>query len=132
MLVTDFDGTLAEIVSDPVEALIMPGSLHGLERLVNRLRRVAILSSRPTSDLESLVPLAGADLIGDSGVGHLPLEARQRLDSFNAHAARNAPAFEPDDPGCPSRLAVWQYSITPSKPDVDVDLASSDFPFWWP
>ena len=49
-----------------------------------------------------------------------------------SHAARNAPAFEPDDPGCPSRLAVWQYSITPSKPDVDVDLASSDFPFWWP
>jgi len=48
------------------------------------------------------------------------------------HQARNAPAFAPDDPGCPSRLAVWQYSITPSKPDVDVDLASSDFPFWWP
>lgn len=49
-----------------------------------------------------------------------------------SHAARNAPAFGPRDPGCPSRLAVWQYSITPSKPDVDVDLASSDFPFWWP
>ena len=49
-----------------------------------------------------------------------------------SHAAGNAPAFEPDDPGCPGRLAVWQYSITPSKPDVDVDLASSDFPFWWP
>lgn len=49
-----------------------------------------------------------------------------------SHLAKNAPAFGPDDPGCLSRLAVWQYSITPSKPDVDVDLASSDFPFWWP
>ena len=88
MLVTDFDGTLAEIVSDPVEALILPGSLQALERLVDRLRRVAILSSRPTSDLEGLVPLAGGDLIGDSGIGHLPLEARQRLDSFNAQAAK--------------------------------------------
>ena len=88
MLVTDFDGTLAEIVSDPVEAVILPGSQQALERLVHRLRRLAILSSRPTSDLESLVPVAGADLIGDSGVGHLPLEARQRLDSFNARAAK--------------------------------------------
>ena len=93
MLVTDFDGTLAEIVSDPVEAVILPGSLHALERMVYRLRRVAILSSRPTSDLESLVPLAGADLIGDSGVGHLPLEARQRLDSFNARAAKQLRTF---------------------------------------
>jgi len=50
-----------------------------------------------------------------------------------SHAARNAPAFGPDDPGCPSRLAVWQYALSAaSHPDVDVDLASSDFPFWWP
>lgn len=88
MLVTDFDGTLAEIVSDPVEAVILPGSLQALGRLVNRMRRVAILSSRPTSDLEGFVGLAGGDLIGDSGVGHLPLEARQRLDRFNAQASK--------------------------------------------
>lgn len=87
MLVTDFDGTLAEIVSDPVEAVIMPSSLRALKLLVTQLRRVTVLSSRPTSDLESLVPLAGAELIGDSGMGHLPIEARQRLDRFNAEAA---------------------------------------------
>jgi hypothetical protein len=51
----------------------------------------------------------------------------------HSHAASNAPAFRPDDPGCASRLAVWQYSLSAaSHPDVDVDLASSDFPFWWP
>jgi len=50
-----------------------------------------------------------------------------------SHAASNAPAFGPDDPGCPGRLAVWQYSLSAaSHPDVDVDLATSDFPFWWP
>ncbi|HEV2218547.1 MAG TPA: glycoside hydrolase domain-containing protein [Candidatus Dormibacteraeota bacterium] len=50
-----------------------------------------------------------------------------------SHAARYAPAFNPDDPGCPSRLAVWQYSLSSgSTPDVDVDLAGSDFPFWRP
>ena len=88
MLVTDFDGTLAEIVSDPGDAVILAGSLHALERLVDHLGRAAVLSSRPTSDLERLVPLAGADLIGDSGIGHLPLEARMRLDRFNAQAAK--------------------------------------------
>ena len=93
MLVTDFDGTLADIVSDPDEAVIVPGSLRALERLVGPLRRVAILSSRPMSDLESLVPLAGADLIGDSGIGHLPLEARMRLDRFNAQAAKVLRSF---------------------------------------
>ena len=88
MLVTDFDGTLAEIVSDPVEAVILPASLSALERLTRSMRRVAILSSRPTPDLESLVPLAGADLIGDSGIGHLSTEDRMRLDRFNAEAAK--------------------------------------------
>lgn len=88
MLVTDFDGTLAEIVADPQEAVILRASMAALKRLTGILRRVAVLSSRPASDLESLVPLAGADLIGDSGLGHLPLEARQRLDHFNARAAK--------------------------------------------
>jgi len=50
-----------------------------------------------------------------------------------SHDARNAPSFGPDNPGCPGRLAVWQYSLSaPSHPDVDVDLATSDFPLWWP
>ena len=88
MLVTDFDGTLAEIVSDPQEAAILPASLAALERLTGLLRRVSVLSSRPATDLEGLVPLPGGDLIGDSGMGHLPLEARQRLDHFNARAAK--------------------------------------------
>src|SRR5258706_13727031 len=50
--VTDFDGTLAEIVSDPVEAVILPASLHALDRLVDQPRRGAIRMRSPTSDPE--------------------------------------------------------------------------------
>lgn len=88
MLVTDFDGTLAEIVSDPAEATVLPASLEALRRLTGALRRVEILSSRAASDLQRLVPLASADLIGDSGMGVLPTADRQRLDHFNAGAAK--------------------------------------------
>lgn len=93
MLVTDFDGTLAEIVSDPAEAEILPASLSALKRLVMALRRVAVLSSRPTSDLEALVSLSGGDLIGDSGMGLLSSTDRERLDRFNAKAAKLLRAF---------------------------------------
>lgn len=49
------------------------------------------------------------------------------------HAARNAPAFNPYNPLCAGRLIAWQYSLsTASHPDVDVDLAYSNFPFWYP
>lgn len=87
MLVTDFDGTLAEVVSDPGQAAILPASAAALERLSARLRRVAVLSSRPTSDLARLVPVRGIDLIGDSGLSDLTSDERRRLDRFNIEAA---------------------------------------------
>lgn len=51
-----------------------------------------------------------------------------------SHAAGNAPVFNPDDPGCPSQIVAWQYSISVPRyiPDVDVDLAFSSFPLWRP
>jgi trehalose-phosphatase len=88
MLVTDFDGTLAEIASDPGHAVILPESLAALRRLSGLLRRVAVLSSRPTAVLERLVLLRGADLIGDSGAGDLTAQERGRLDRFNLEAVR--------------------------------------------
>jgi trehalose 6-phosphate phosphatase len=88
ILVTDFDGTLAPIVSDPKDACILPASLAALQRLSALLRRVAVLSSRPTADLEELVPLQGIDLIGDSGVMDITPDERSRLDLFNVKAAQ--------------------------------------------
>ena len=93
ILVTDFDGTLAEIAPDPTEAHILPASLAALRRLAALLRRVAVLSSRPMSDLERLLPLRGIDLIGDSGLVDITPDERARLDRFNVKAAQVLSGF---------------------------------------
>ncbi|OLB85911.1 MAG: trehalose-phosphatase [Actinobacteria bacterium 13_2_20CM_2_66_6] len=88
MLVTDFDGTLSEIVSDPSQSTILPASRDALTRLAGSLRRVAVVSSRSTEDLERRVPVRGVDLIGDSGLGLVTADERGRLDQFNLEAGR--------------------------------------------
>src|SRR4029077_19076965 len=65
-----------------------PASLAALRRLAVLLRRVAVLSSRPMSDLERLLPLRGIDLIGDSGLVDITPDERARLDRFNVKAAQ--------------------------------------------
>jgi trehalose 6-phosphate phosphatase len=88
ILVTDFDGTLAEVVPDPSEARARSDSLEALQELVMLLADVIVLSSRPPLQLESLVPISGVRLIGDSGLA-LPRHAqKEALDRFNAEAAR--------------------------------------------
>ena len=88
ILVTDFDGTLAEIVQDPAGASARPESLAALEELVRLLADVIVLSSRPLAQLENLVPLSGIRLIGDSGLA-IPRHAlREALDRFNADAGK--------------------------------------------
>jgi trehalose 6-phosphate phosphatase len=88
ILVTDFDGTLAEIVQDPAGATARPEGLAALEQLVRLLADVIVLSSRPLAQLENLVPLSGIRLIGDSGLA-IPRHAlREALDRFNADASR--------------------------------------------
>jgi trehalose-phosphatase len=88
LLVSDFDGTLSEIVPDPVLSAAVPDSLVALERLVTRLAAVVILSSRTTEDLERLVPIQGVTLLGDSGIGKPSVEEEGRLRKFNAEAPR--------------------------------------------
>ena len=88
LLVSDFDGTLAEIVPEPTLATPLPDSLHALRRLAPLLKRVVILSSRTIAELNSFVSVPGALLIGDSG---LPPPGREELDAlrvFNAEAAK--------------------------------------------
>ncbi len=50
-LFLDFDGTLAEIVADPADALALPGVPAVLERLGRRFGQVAVVSGRPVSFL---------------------------------------------------------------------------------
>src|SRR5258708_14218327 len=87
VLVTDFDGTLADIVPDPTQTFARPESLQALSRLVRLLADVIVLSSRTHDQLDALVPVSGVRLIGDSGLA-IPRHAhRQALDNFNADAA---------------------------------------------
>jgi trehalose 6-phosphate phosphatase len=88
VLVTDFDGTLADIVQDPSAARADVQALQALEELVPLLADVIVLSSRPPAQLERLVPVPGVRLIGDSGLA-IPRHAqKEALDRFNAEAGR--------------------------------------------
>jgi len=63
-------------------------ALEALQDLVGLLADVIVLSSRTQVQLESLVPISGVRLIGDSGLA-IPRHAqREALDRFNADAAR--------------------------------------------
>ncbi len=87
VLVTDFDGTLADIVPDPALTVARPEALQALSRLVRLLADVIVLSSRTNPHLESLVPISGVRLIGDSGLA-IPRHAhKEALDGFNADVA---------------------------------------------
>jgi trehalose 6-phosphate phosphatase len=48
---TDFDGTLAAIVTDPARAAPLPGAVDVLHRLATRLALVAVVSGRPVAYL---------------------------------------------------------------------------------
>src|SRR2546421_2936603 len=88
ILVTDFDGTLAEIVQDPARTHARPDALEALQELVRLLADVIVLSSRPPAQLQTLVPIDGVRLIGDSGLA-LPRHAqKEALDRFNADTSR--------------------------------------------
>ena len=88
ILVTDFDGTLADIVDDPNRARARTGALVALSELVRMLADVIVLSSRTPDQLEKLLPISGIRLIGDSGMA-LPRHAqKEALDHFNAEAGR--------------------------------------------
>ena len=88
MLVTDFDGTLADIGPDPARSAAQPEALDALRRLSRLLKQVVVLSSRTPTDLERLVPVRGVRLIGDSGLAPPTPEEKRALERFNTEAAR--------------------------------------------
>ena len=50
-ILTDFDGTLSEIVVDPEDAAPLPGAVATLEALTKRAHTVAVVSGRPLAFL---------------------------------------------------------------------------------
>lgn len=55
---SDFDGTLSPIVADPATAAAVPGVVPNLVALARYYRLVAVLSGRPLSYLDPLLPEA--------------------------------------------------------------------------
>ena len=87
VLVTDFDGTLADIVADPTQTVARPEALQAVSRLVRLLADVIVLSSRTPEQLELLVPISGVRLIGDSGIATPRQAQKESFERFNADVA---------------------------------------------
>ncbi len=67
-LVTDVDGTIAEIAPTPDEARVAPGCRRALEALTHRLALVAAISGRPAAQARQMVGVAGMVYVGNHGL----------------------------------------------------------------
>lgn len=86
LVVTDFDGTISEIVDDPAQAHLLPEAGDAIRRLVSLVLRVAVISGRSDQFLRSQIPFEGVMLLGDYGQAGLAEDDRLRLDRFNEEA----------------------------------------------
>ncbi len=66
-LLTDFDGTLSPIVSDPTAASLVAGAGPALERLARRLAVVAFITGRAPLDARGMVAVPGLLVVGNHG-----------------------------------------------------------------
>ncbi|HKV88680.1 MAG TPA: trehalose-phosphatase [Candidatus Dormibacteraeota bacterium] len=88
ILITDFDGTLADVVPDPSKAVARPEALAALQRLVQTIADVIVLSSRAPAELEERIPISGVRLVGDSGLAMPRHAQREALDRFSADVSK--------------------------------------------
>lgn len=66
-LLTDMDGTLSPIVSDPAAARLAPGAAEALGALAERLALVAIVTGRAAADARRITGLDGLAIAGNHG-----------------------------------------------------------------
>lgn len=67
-LLTDFDGTLGEIVAIPWKARMSPLCRRYLGRLAAQLPLVAIISGRPALEIRRFIRIAKATYVGNNGL----------------------------------------------------------------
>jgi len=94
LLVSDFDGTLAELSADPWAARIVPRAQRALRQLAGDPRvHVAFISGRAVADLASRVRVGGASYRGDHGA-----ELAQAARGFRVHSlySQREPTREAD------------------------------------
>lgn len=66
-LLTDFDGTLSPIVSNPAAARLVTGAGPALERLAEQLAVVAFITGRAPLDARAMVGIPGLLVVGNHG-----------------------------------------------------------------
>jgi len=71
VVLLDFDGTLAPIVTDPATARPLPGATEALAELARRYRLVGVISGRPGRFLADHLPVPGIERWGSYGVEHV-------------------------------------------------------------
>lgn len=86
LVISDFDGTLAEIVPHPSLVQANLESLSALSALAGAGASVAVVSGRGLPDLRRRIPVTGIRLVGDYGAGEVRPIFQRRLDRFNKEA----------------------------------------------
>ncbi len=116
LVVTDFDGTIAEINLDPMGAAIDPGARRGLRRLArlaadrpDRLA-LAVLSGRAMADVAGRVRIGGVHYLGNHGLEQAWLARHGRLAGLRS-------AGPPDDPGSASARLGRTVAEALGRPD---------------
>lgn len=121
LLLLDYDGTLAEIVAEPSEAVPHP-EVPGLLRELRRCYAVYIVSGRRAGGVAALLPVAGLGVVGVHGMeeGEIGREARVLVPSASLAALDGvrqelprAPGLEVEDKG--SAIAL-HYRNAPGDP----------------
>lgn len=119
LIVTDYDGTIAPIVSDPARALPVPGAAEHLATLATLTRGVAILSGRSEESLRTLLAIPGVALIGENGIEALTGDERAHLRELTARATAAMERW----PGVVVEAKPASFSVHyRSQPEVAVEL----------
>jgi len=99
-LLTDFDGTLSPIVADPALSRLADGASAALERLVDQLAVVAVVTGRAPLDARRMTGVQGLLVAGNHGMEWLEPSA-------------DVPAPSPGAAGVRERIAVVLAAVPP-------------------
>ena len=83
-LLTDFDGTVSGIVTDPGSARLVDGAYGALHALAGRLAVVAVITGRSVADARAIANVPGVLLVGNHGMEWLEAGADEPVTSAGA------------------------------------------------
>jgi trehalose 6-phosphate phosphatase len=107
IVVTDFDGTLSEIVADPAQARLAPGARQALTELREQVDLVCVVSGRGLADVRHRVGVDGLVYAGNHGLewhGLLNAPDGSELAAAHLELAPLVPALQSALRGLPG---VW-------------------------